>query len=124
MPRHHHLGCLLSLVLTLVSSAVAQPAGYDAKAGVQQAVYPPHRLVDHKHLRLELTIPDMNVPKASATATLRVAAISGQVPTLTLDAKSLAIDSVACKGRKTTHAYDGRKLAITFDPPLEQDKDA
>jgi aminopeptidase N len=123
MPRPSISACLLPLLLTLASPAAAQPAGYDAASGAQNAVYPPHRLVDHKHLRIELTIPDMNVPKASATATIRLAAIRGQVPTITLDAKSLAIDSVTCKGRKATHAHDGRKLAITFDPPLEQEQE-
>ncbi len=123
MLRHPFAGCLLPLLLTLAPCAIAQPSGSAATQDSPQAVFPPHRLVDHKHLRIELTIPDMNVPRASAVATLRMAAIRGEVPTITLDAKSLGIDAVTCPDRAVTPVYDGRKLALTFHPPLEQGKD-
>jgi aminopeptidase N len=121
----------LAMIAGIASSlpAWAQPAGFDATTGTRGAVYPPHRLVDFTHMKLAITIADMNTPKATAQQTLSFAPIGGPVSTITLDAKGLSIDSVECrilaqqdsqaaKPAATTFKHNGRTLTINFDPPL------
>jgi aminopeptidase N len=115
---------LTTLAGLAASIAVAQPAGFDAATGTYSVVYPPHRVVDAKHMKLEITIPDMNVPKARAVQTLTVSPIRGNTATLSLDAKGLAIETVTCEGHATTFKHDGKTLTVTFEPALPEGKDA
>ena len=95
------------------------PALWDPETGRDLLNYPPDRIVDHQHMRLEIDIPDMNVPRASAVQTLTVTAIGTPTASLTLDARLLDIRSVTSPGRRVTHEHDGRRLTMRFDPPLE-----
>lgn len=134
----HHTGksCLLSLILLAGMAAAQQPApaptstpapipavaNYDATTGKLTAEYPPHRLVDFLHMKLELTIPDMNTPRARGKQVLSLTPIAKECATLTLDAKALEIKSVSVAGHAVTFEHNGKNLALTFTPPLAIDK--
>jgi aminopeptidase N len=104
------------------AAAEKKAAGFDPGSGRDIRNYPPHRIVDFRHMKLEVTIPDMNVPKLSATQTLTVHPISGPVDSLALDAREMKIDSVVALGHETRFGYDNRTLNISFAPPIGEDE--
>lgn len=116
-------------VLVLVcgaAAAVARPddtpkpvPGYDAETGRDLWAYPPHPLADYGHMKLVIDIPDMNTPRMSAVQTLTLRPVGRALSSLSLDSHLLDVKSVQCAGHKTTFKADGRKLEVTFDPPLE-----
>ncbi|MBS0198393.1 MAG: M1 family metallopeptidase [Planctomycetes bacterium] len=97
------------------------PAGFDAESGRNTRFYPPHLNADYKHVKLELTIPDMNVPKLTATETLTLSPIAGPLSGITLDAKAMAVSSVSATGYTTEFEYDGKKLSVKFEPAVPAD---
>jgi aminopeptidase N len=106
-----------------VSAAAAKDAaGFDPTTGRDVRHYPPHKVVDYGHLKLEVMIPDMNTPKLSATETLTVKPIAGPVDELSLDARAMTISSVAAVGHETRFKYDGKAVDITFAPPIAADE--
>ncbi len=111
---------LTGLAGLLVSGASAQSAGYDAANGRRQVAYPPHRVVDYRHMRLEITIPDMNVPKAHASETLSISPIRGEASSVVLDCKGLKIKSVMCANHIVDFSTDEKQLTLTFTPPLAE----
>lgn len=94
----------------------------DPATGKNLLNYPPHRVVDFSKMKLDIRIPDMNVPTFDATCTLTLSPISEDLTDLTLDAKRLAIKTVSVAGSKATFKHDGLKVAIAFDPPLPMGK--
>lgn len=82
---------------------------------------PRERIFDHKHMRLELTIPDMNIPKAWGVQTLTVAAIGEARSTIELDARGMTIERVQVNGVDAEFAHDGRVLRITSATPMPAD---
>jgi len=110
-----HEGCLEARTLLAPTRAM----GYDEDTGKDLRNYPPHRLADLQHMRLEVMIPDMNVPRFTATQTLRLAAMGQPLETLTLDARAFKVTSVAMEGRETRFTHDARTLTITFVPALK-----
>ena len=116
-----------ALPAALPAALLAAPAviaNYDEATGKRTLSYPPHRVVDYKHMLLEITIPDMNQPRATAIQTLTIAPLSGSCATLSLNAKALKIKSVSVANRATTFVQNGKHLTITFDPPLVEGHDA
>lgn len=107
----------------LAAPALASTA-FDPQTGRDPRNYPPHPLVDYKRMRLDLTIDDMNTARMDAVQTLTFAPIATELDSLSLDARLFKVKSVACDGHTTTFTHDGRKLTITFDPPLAPDTDA
>ena len=100
--------------------ALAQADGRaDPDTGRDLRHYPPHRFVDYEHMRLDLSIADMDVPRLEATQTLTISPIAEPVELLTLDARLLDIESVTCGVADTNWDYDGASLEIAFIPPLE-----
>jgi aminopeptidase N len=93
--------------------------GFDPRTGRNLRAYPPDRVVDFRHMKLAIDIPDMNVPRAHAVQTLTLSAISAPVAALTLDAKLLAVESVAAAGHRVKFSSDTRTLRVEFEPPLE-----
>lgn len=105
------LRTLALLVLLLAASglchASAQPSDppdnrIDPTTGRERVVYPPPRHFDHLHMRLEIDIPDMAVPRFRARQTLSVAPIGRPRQTLVLDAApppTLRVERVALAGR-------------------------
>ncbi|MBL9000519.1 MAG: HEAT repeat domain-containing protein [Phycisphaerae bacterium] len=99
-------------------SRYGQTAGTRSDTGRAKAQFPPHLTADYKHIRIELTIPDMNTPRLTGTATLTFAPIAGPLSELTLDAKAMDVMSVTCSTRDAEFTHDGRKLTVRFDPAL------
>jgi len=97
-------------------------ASRDAATGEDTLNYPPDRVVDFEHMRLELNIPDMNSPTLSAKETLTFTALNPVVDKLTLDAHLLTINRVYAigRGQTVTHSYDDDTLTLVFDPPLKR----
>src|SRR5262245_30240981 len=82
--------------------------GFDQDTGRDLWTYPPHPIVSYQHMKLAMDIPDMNTPRFSAVQSLTVKPIAGPVSALTLDARLLDIQSVACAGHQVTFKNDGR----------------
>lgn len=107
-----------------VAGAPAKVAGFDPDTGRDTRHYPPHRVVDYVHLKLEFMIPDMNVPKLTATETLSVRPIAGPVESLALDARAMQVSSVAVVGHDVKFKHDGQRLDVAFVPAIGPDETA
>ena len=102
-----------------------QASGFDDATGRDTRHYPPHVLADFKHMLLDITIPDMNTPRFSATQTLTLSPLGADLYVLPLNARAMSISSVSSEGTKATFKYlDNATLEISFDPPLPAGKDA
>lgn len=105
-------------------SSIAAPPMFDEATGLWTRAYPPHRAADMQHMRLDITIEDMNQRSFKGVETLKLAPIGWDMGTLDLDAKALEIESVSCEGRTTTFTHDGKSLKVTFDPPVPLGQEA
>ncbi|MCE7974395.1 MAG: hypothetical protein DYG92_08775 [Leptolyngbya sp. PLA1] len=129
---------VLALVLTVVAgTAWAAGSGgacvcgrehsdrrlFRADDATDRRHYPPPRVADMKHARVELSIADMNVPELHGTCSLTMAPISEPMSTLRLDAKSMRIESVSCEGFEVSSEHDGRAMTVTFTPPVPAGQD-
>lgn len=119
-----------ALSATTLAQEQARIPGYDPATGRDLANYPPHPFVDYLHMRLELDIPDMNVPRMDAVQLLRFQPLARPIGRLTLNAPLLEIREVslgrgpASEGASERLAaavfeHDGKTLTVTFDPMLE-----
>lgn len=91
---------------------------FDEATGRDLRNYPPHRSVDFTHMRLEIMIDDMDVPRLEAVQTLEMTPIAGPVGELTLDANLLDIESMTCDRAEVSWVHEGRDLRVSFRPPL------
>ncbi|MBX3383665.1 MAG: HEAT repeat domain-containing protein [Phycisphaeraceae bacterium] len=116
-----HLVIALTLTLALCrGAALAAPA--DTPAPEPRAVsLPPDLPVDYRHMKLEITIPDMNVPRFTATASITFAPIVESLSTITLDAKAFEVSAVTMAGQPLEFEHKGKKLDIRFNPPLPRE---
>lgn len=111
------------------ADAPAKPAldpRLSTETGRDARVWPPDLLFDHRHIRLELDVPDMTEAKFNGVATLTMAAIARPRSVLTLDAgKGLTISRATVDGRPATftHDRDAAKLTVTFDRPAEPNRE-
>lgn len=112
----------LLVSLALLSTAALAPAQlsgrFDEATGRNLLNYPPHPYADFTHMKLELHIPDMNVPTMLGTETLSFTPIGVPMDLLSLDARLLKIKSARSPGHSVTTQSDGSNLDISFDPPL------
>ncbi len=104
-------------------------ARFDPGTGRNTRNYAPDRLVNHRHMRVEIDIPDMNTRSFSAVQTLDIAALATPVGAIRLNAEQLRIKDVelggdGAGGRRITHFHDGSVLTVTFDPALEAGEEA
>lgn len=90
----------------------------DESTGRSLLNYPPHPIVDYRHMALDIVIPDMNVRRFDAVQRLSFAPIAGPLDELTLDARLLTIRGVRVNARECRFSHDGRTLRISFDPAL------
>jgi len=84
--------------------------------------YAPPRPADLLHMQLHIDIPEMNVAKMSARQTLSLSPVGQPLTVLELDAEQMDITSVRLADDSRSNlsfTYDGSRLAITFDPPIE-----
>lgn len=85
----------------------------------------PHRVADLRHMRLDILIPDMNTPALHATQVLTLTPLGGPLAELPLDAVLMEIESVEAApgaGTRTGFVHDGRRLTVTFDPPVPEER--
>lgn len=98
--------------------------GFDPETGRSLLNYPPHPHVTYHHMRLDIDIPDMSVPRFDAVQTLTISPVARPLESLTLNAMLLDIRAVSVRagqaGAASTAAFthDGEHLRISFDPPL------
>lgn len=98
---------------------------YDPKTGMDRRNYAPDRKVDYRHMRLSITIPDMNTARFEATQVLVFEPIARPLETLRLNAVLLEIDRVRMDPQNpgvsnvhVTYSHDGEFLDLRFDPPI------
>lgn len=101
--------------------ATTQPASmaWDEKTGRDLRNFPPDRVVDILHMKLQMRFEDLNDQKFTATQTLAVSPIGSPVAALTLDAVNLKINSVKIDGKPVEFSHDGQRLSMRFDPALK-----
>lgn len=91
---------------------------FDEATGRDLRNYPPNRYANHVHMRLDMSIPDMNVPRASVRQTLTIEPIARPLAEFSLNARLLKIESARVAGHRTSFEHDGRMLKMRFEPPL------
>lgn len=82
--------------------------------------YPRHPLVDYRHMRLSLIIPDMNTVKMEAVQDLTFVPLVGGIDRLSLDAKLMDIHSVRCEQAPIEYEHDGQRLVVRFGRRLAE----
>lgn len=92
--------------------------GFDEANGRDLANYPPHRLADFQHMRLELMIADMNQTRLDGKQTLTIEPIAEPLTDIDLDARRMDIRSVTAPGHTCRFTLENEKLRLEFDPPL------
>lgn len=122
--EQHKLDRFESSLTRALGSVHAGDLRFDEATGADARNYAPDRLADHKRMVLRINIPDMNTPRFDAVQALTLAPISKPLTTLTLDAVELDIEKVEMDGRPLAFSHDGKKLAISFDPPLPPGREA
>ena len=101
---------------------VVQP--FDPKSGADANRFPADRIVDFRHLKLELHFDDLTARSFRGRASLTVRPVTGTIRWLVLDAVDLYIDGVVADGGVELHyQHDARKLVLEFDRPLPVDRD-
>jgi hypothetical protein len=93
---------------------------FDVGTGRNLKQYPSHRIVDAVSMRLELKIPDMNVPRMTGVQTLTVETIGPrEVGEIVIDAVEMKIESIAANGHDVKFEHADGKLRIMFSPMLK-----
>jgi len=91
----------------------------DVDTGRDLKNYAPHRFADFHHMRLEIDIPDMNVPTFDARSVLTLEPIAEDLWELPLDAHRMEIRSVSMNGAPAVlWTHDGEELLLRFEPPI------
>lgn len=98
----------------------------DGETGRDKRVWPPDLLFDYKHLRLNVTVPNMARAAIRGDVVLTAASIAVPRTSMTLDAgPGLRISRVRVDGQAATYLHDPKaeKLTITLPKPAEPDRD-
>ncbi len=95
---------------------------WNASTGQDLLNFPPDRVVDFEHMRLELDIPDMNSPTLTGKATLSFTALAPTMRSFKLDAHQMSISNVYAigRGQAVDYSYDDEQLTLVFEPPLKR----
>lgn len=112
-----HEGCLEHKLQAILIAAPV--AGFDEATGRDLRNFPPSPVADFLHMRLGITIEDMNVPRFAAKQNLSLRALAKPVSEITLNAVAMNIISVVASRGSASFAHDGQKLRVTLDPALE-----
>lgn len=93
---------------------------YDPASGADLRNYAPDRHVDLEHMKLELTIADMNTPTLSAVEELTFSPIGAPTDVLSLDAVDFTLGEITASGGAEIDSvsYDGQQLQIRFAEPI------
>lgn len=115
---------LLAAVSTLtVSAALAEhvcrycQAGAAAEAAKHGPHYAPDRVVDVRHIKIEVT-PDFAAKTIRATTTLEFAPIAKPTRLVTLGAVGLRVEKIEASRKLAEHSSTGEHLKLLFEEPV------
>lgn len=93
---------------------------YEPGSGRSLLNYPAHRVAEISHIRLEVTIPEMNRREMSVVETLTLRPIGAEVAELTLNQAYLDIRTAMVGEQRAQFQTDSDAETVTFvfDPPL------
>jgi hypothetical protein len=91
---------------------------FDDATGRDLRNYPPDRVVDYIHMKLQMRFEDLNDRRFSATEFLSFIPVGRPATALSLDAIGLRIDAVRLDERPVEHFHDGETLSVVFPAPL------
>lgn len=114
----HHEACMHGKFF-LAEDSFAIDQAWEETTGRDLRNYPPDRLVNYQHMRLEMHFEDLNDKSFTATETLRFEPIGSPTAALTLHAVNLDIHDVRMDSRSVEFHHDDEVLTVRFDPPLE-----
>jgi len=109
-----HAGCLHG---KLEYADISEKA-WDEDTGEDRRNFPPSRVVDYGHMRLDMHFEDLNDMRFTATEELSFIPIGKPTTTLTLNAVGLEVESVTLDGDDVAHYQDDETITLTFDDPL------
>ncbi|MCP3903924.1 MAG: hypothetical protein GY715_09850 [Planctomycetes bacterium] len=92
---------------------------FDELTGRDKRNFPPDRLVDYLHLKLEMRFPDLESMHFTAVETLRIVPIGTPTRSLVLDAIGLDVSSARINGQAVEFFVDDTTVTVRFEPPLE-----
>jgi len=109
-----------------LEAGAAALAPLDEATGKDLRRFPPDRLADYKHMKLELRFEDLNNRSFTGRETLTLAPIGASLSSLKLNAENLGIQNVSLGSGtgKVEHYTDGKVLSLRFEPPLAAGVDA
>ena len=90
----------------------------DEETGRDLRHFPPDRIVDYLHMKLQMRFDDLSDMRFTATETLRFEPIGRPASAITLDAVGLDITAVTLDNSAVEHYQDDETLTLRFDPPL------
>lgn len=96
---------------------------FDESTGADLRNFPPSRVVDFGHMKLDMRFDDLNDQRFTATETLSFIPIGSAVDTLTLNAVGLDIESVTLAGKDVSYYQDDETITLTFDDALPAGKE-
>jgi aminopeptidase N len=111
---------LLALAAVMATLQVAGAGDRVGDGGRDLRTYKPHMLVDQLHMRLEVKITDMNVPRMDCVQTLSLTPFAAPMDELRLDASGFSISSVESPDVACTWTHDGEELVAAFAETIER----
>jgi len=119
--RHWLASAMLALTVALsLPAAAGEPTPVpriDPASGREVATWPKDRPFDHRHMRLELTFPDMREARLAASMDLRLAAVGPARHSVGLDCRGPVVGSVTLSGQACTFSQQDGRLEITLPSP-------
>ncbi len=97
-------------------------AAFDEETGRNLRNFPPDRMVDLLHMKLEMRFEDLEQPRFTAVETLRVRPIAKPTTAVTLDAIGLDVSNVRTQDGPVEFFLDDETITLRFDPPLAVDR--
>lgn len=114
---------LIAVVLSAIWFVNSAPGQVDPRvdfvSGKHTANFPPPRYFDHRHMVVEIDIPDMREPRLNARQVLTLAPIGKARSVLHLDAVELDIESITLNGKPLAYAYDRSELIVDLGAKIE-----
>ena len=98
--------------------AAHEAAAFDEASGRDLRNFPPDRLVDFQHMKLQLKFENLEQPRFDAIESISFTPLGGGTQGLSLDAVGLNIRSVKMDGKAVEFAHDGSRLSLRFEQPL------
>ncbi len=108
------LAALAGLALLAGGALGQNDPRIDRRTGADTRVWSPARHFDVQHMKLDITIPDMDEAKFRAIQTLDVVAVGKARDELRLDCRGPVINSVRSGGKSLAFTQEGAELLIRF----------